>query len=531
MPEKLVTLFPDDAGLEIPAGLFGHMLENTGRCIYDGVWVGEDSAIPNDDGLRLDAIEAYRQLKVSNMRLGGAAGEYYHWREGIGPRAKRRRSRNIFWGGYDSNHFGTDEFLRFCDLIGAEPILQVNVATGSRREALEWMEYCNASPPSEFAALRAQNGHPEPYGVVYWQIGNENLILHAPEEYGREVRRFGTYMRQAELDAKLIVRGTWNLESDYNQRLLEYIGDNLYLIDLLSLHCYTYPPPLANAGEFDSYEVIAGAELVERQISRAAAAIDLYAAGKKHIGIIVDEYGTHHNETLFGNFPIREVPNGLEQPSFMRDAILAARVLHVFMRHADRVTMANLSTSFNVLHTVLKTEGSTLIRTPTYHALDMLKEHMSARSIRIKNEAGSFEFGAQSKVQAAPDPDLYTSGGVGAPDATATGTGERQALPILDVVASANADGQKVFVSIVNPNIDSPVAFRLAVRGASGYRISPGSASVLTAAGPLDQNDSAAPDRIRPSGVSVEERPDGWIIRCAPLSLTALTLVRGAKSG
>ncbi len=528
MPENLVTLFPDDVGLEIPAGLFGHMLEITGRCIYDGVWVGEDSTIPNDDGLRLDAIEAYSQLKVSNLRLGGAAGEYYHWQEGIGPRHQRRRSRNIFWGGYDSNHFGTDEFLRFCDLIGAEPILQVNVATGSRREALEWIEYCNASPPSEFAAMRARNGHPEPYGVEYWQIGNENLILHSPEEYGREVRRFGTYMRQAELDAKLIVRGTWNLESDYNQRLLEYIGDNLYLIDLLSLHCYTYPPPLANAGEFDTYEVIAGAELVERQVLRAAAAIDLYAAGKKHIGIIVDEYGTHHNETLFGNFPIREVPNRLEQPSFMRDAILAARVLHVFMRHADRVTMANLSSSFNVLHTALKTDGSTLIRTPTYHVLDMLKEHMSARSIRVKNEAGSFEFGAESGAHSAPDPDLYTSGDA---DTSADGPNASKVLPNVDVIASANADGSKIFVSIVNPNVDSAADFRLEVQDATGYSVSEGSASVLTAAGPLEQNDSSEPDRIRPSPVSVTETPDGWVVSCAPLSLTVLTLVRGADSG
>ena len=529
MPENLVTLIPDDVGLEIPAGLFGHMLEITGRCIYDGVWVGEDSPIPNDDGLRLDAIEAYRQLRVPNMRLGGAAGEYYHWREGIGPRDQRRRSRNIFWGGYDSNHFGTDEFLRFCDAIGAEPILQVNVATGSRREALEWMEYCNASPPSELAAARAVNGHPEPYGVEYWQIGNENLILHAPEEYGREVRRFGTYMRQAELDAKLIVRGTWNLESDYNQRLLEYIGDQHYLIDLLSLHCYTYPPPLANPGEFDTYEVMAGAELVERQILRAAAAIDLYAAGKKHIGIIIDEYGTHHHETLFGNFPIREVPNGLEQPSFMRDAILVARVLHVFMRHADRVTMANLSTSFNVLHAALRTEGSTLIRTPTYHVLDMLKQHMSARSIRIKNEAGYFEFGGESKTQSAPDPDLYTSGDAGTADADVAEPGEGKVLPNVDVVASATPGGKSVFVSIVNPNVDSAVDFRLAVQGTTDYRVSSDSTSVLKAAGPLEQNGSEEPDRISPSDVPVQTRPDGWTIRCAPLSLTVLTLVRDAE--
>ena len=529
MPENLVTLFPDDVGVEIPAGLFGHMLEITGRCVYDGVWVGEDSPIPNDDGLRLDTIEAYRQLKVSNMRLGGAAGEYYHWQDGIGPRDQRRRSRNIFWGGYDSNHFGTDEFLRFCAAIGAEPILQVNVATGSRREALDWMEYCNASPPSELARIRAQNGHPEPYGVEYWQIGNENLILHAPEEYGREVRRFGTYMRQAELDAKLIVRGTWNLESDYNQRLLEYIGDQHYLIDLLSLHCYTYPPPLANPGEFDTYEVMAGAELVEKQILRAAAALDLYAAGKKQIGIIVDEYGTHHNETLFGNFPIREVPNGLEQPSFQRDAILAARVLHVFMRHADRVAVANLSTSINVLHTALKTDGSTLIRTPTYHALDMLKEHMSARSIRIKNEAGYFEFGEDSSTHSAPDPDLYTSGDAGTADADDAGNGVRTVLPNLDVVASATPGGHKVLISIINPNVDSTVDFRLAVQGTSCYSIGAGSASVLKAAGPLEENDSEQPDRIRPSAVSVQERPDGWAISCAPLSLTVLTLMRDAE--
>ena len=204
----------------------------------------------------------------------------------------------------------------------------------------------------------------------------------------------------------------------------------------------------------------------------------------------MDEYGTHHNETLFGNFPIREVPNGLEQPSFQRDAILAARVLHVFMRHADRVAVANLSTSINVLHTALKTDGSTLIRTPTYHVLDMLKQHMSARSIRIKNEAGYFEFGGESKTQSAPDPDLYTSGDAGTADANLAEHGEGKALPNVDVVASGTPGEQKVFVSIINPNVDSTVDFRLAVQGTTCYSIGAGSASVLKAAGPLEENDS-----------------------------------------
>ena len=498
MVATLITLCVDDRGATIPAMLFGHNLEFLGRCIYDGVWVGEDSPVPNDDGLRLDTIEAYRQLRASSMRLGGSFGEYYHWRDGIGPRAKRRKSRNLFWGGYEANHFGTDEFLRWCAAVGAEPIMQVNVATGSRREALEWMEYCNASPPSELAEERRRNGHPRPYGVKYWQIGNENLVLHSPEEYAREVRRFGVYMRQAEPDARLVVRGTWDLRSDYNQRLLAVISNQLYLIDLLSIHCYTYPPPLSHGDDLAIYKVIAGAELVERQILRAAAAIDLYASGGKHIGIIVDEYGAHHHETSFG-FPIRELPNGMEQPSFLRDAILAARVLHVFMRRAARVSAANLSTSINVLHTALKTDGPLLIRTPTFHVLDMLKEHMNADAVRVHGDLGVFEV-AQD--------------------------GDARTLPNLDVVASATSDGQRIFVSIVNLRLDRTEDIRLRVRGDDDCKIGSATATVLTGPDPLDVNDSEKPDRINPRAVQLHKEGDELALSCAPFSLTVVKIVR-----
>lgn len=498
MSEHIINLVLDDRRGKIPAGIFGHIVEFIGRCIYDGIWVGEDSPIPNDDGLRLDTIEAFRQLRVPTLRLGGGYSEYYHWKDAIGPRAQRRKTRNLFWGGYESNHFGTDEFLRWCAAIGAEPILQVNVGTGSRQEALDWMEYCNASPPSEFAELRCRNGHPEPYGVKYWQIGNEIAILHSPEEYAREVKRFGTYMRHAELDAQLIVRGSWDLTSDWNQRVLTAISDKLYLVDLLSLHCYTCPPPLAAGGEFDTYAVLAGAELVEQQVLRAAAAIDLYARGRKHIGIIVDEYGTHHFETTF-DFPVRELPNGLEQPSFLRDALLAARVLHVFMRRADRVPMANLSTSINVLHTALKTDGPLLIRTPTYHVLDMLKGHMNADAIRVDSDAGVFEF---------------------------TQDGKTKSLPNLDVVASATPDGRQIVVSIVNPRLDRAAGIRLRVRGNADYKPESAAAAVLTGSDPLAENDFEQPDRIKPHAVELDARHDGWVLTCAPFSLTAITLAR-----
>lgn len=518
MVENLVTLCVDDRGATIPATLFGHNVEFIGRCIYDGVWVGEDSPVPNDDGLRLDTIEAYRQLRASTMRLGGTFGEYYHWRDGIGPRAQRRKSRNLFWGGYESNQFGTDEFLRWCAAIGAEPIIQVNVATGSRREALEWMEYCNASPLSELAEERRRNGHPEPYGVKYWQIGNENLILHSPEEYAREVRRFGVYMRQAEPDARLMVRGTWDLRSDFNQRLLAVISNQSYLIDLLSIHCYTYPPPLAPGDETAIYKVIAGAELVERQILRAAAAIDLYASGEKHIGIIVDEYGAHHHETTFG-FPIRELPNGMEQPSFLRDAILAARVLHVFMRQADRVSAANLSISINVLHAALKTDGSLLIRTPTFHVLDMLKEHMNADAVRVHGDLGVFEVAQEHKSDTLPK-----LGGFGVSEVAQDG--DAHTLPNLDIVASATSDGQGVFVSIVNLRLDRTENIRLRVRGDDDYKIGSATATVLTGSDPLDVNDSEKPDRIKPWAVLLHKEGEELVLSCAPFSLTGVKIVR-----
>lgn len=164
----------DEAISDIDPNIFGHFIEHLGRCIYPGIWVGRGSSIPNEDGLRLDVIRAFSSIGASIIRWpGGCFADTYHWMDGIGPIEYRPRRINIWWGGEETNEFGTDEFVKLCKLVGAEPYICVNVGSGSPEEALAWLEYCNYTVASKYAKLRVENGHPEPYRVKYWGIGNE----------------------------------------------------------------------------------------------------------------------------------------------------------------------------------------------------------------------------------------------------------------------------------------------------------------------------------------------------------------------
>ena len=174
MPTQLINIVACERPPTISPEIFGHFVEFLGSCINDGIWAGNDPSIPQDDGLRLDIIESLRQIGAPDFRWpGGTFADCYHWQDGIGPRTERPRRRNIFWGGDESNHFGTDEFIRWCQCIGAQPVLQTNLRSGSPQETLDWIEYCNGSTQSNVAQLRRQYGHDVPYEVKYWSIGNE----------------------------------------------------------------------------------------------------------------------------------------------------------------------------------------------------------------------------------------------------------------------------------------------------------------------------------------------------------------------
>lgn len=487
--EYTVKLNPAERRGTVAPGIFGHMVEMIGTTIYDGIWVGEDSSIPNDGGLRLDTIEAYRQLRAPAFRWpGGTIADTYRWKDGIGPRSQRPRILN-FWQEVEPNSFGTDEFLRWCAAIGAEPVIQTNIGMGDPSEILAWMEYVNGTHDTEYAELRRKNGHPEPYGVKYWTIGNETSYQWTPELYAIQVRRYGFYMRQYATDAKIIING--EPDSDWVDRLLQALSDRLELFDLISVQCYVKPARAAESQDADTYALLADVERCQEVIDLAARSIDRWIGDRKDIGIMLDEWGSWHKEIdPVSSFPVEISGKDWAQPDTTRDALMAARMLHGFMRRAKRLRLAHLTESINIIHNVLKTQGPKLVRTPTFHVFDLLKHHMNMEVVGMDATIGAFGF---------------------------VDDGRTRSLPDLDIVASANRDSSRFVVSIVNPHLSRQQIVRLNLEGAN--RLQP-EATVLTASGPLEINDFQAPHRIMPAVANVGGQDGDWTVSCPPFSLT-----------
>jgi alpha-N-arabinofuranosidase len=498
MSKQRINLVPCERRTTIAPEIFGHFVEFLGRCINDGIWSGEDADIQHEGGLRLDIIEALRRIGAPAFRWpGGTFADCYHWKDGIGPRDQRPRTRNIFWGGIESNHFGTDEFLRWCRLIGAEPVIQTNLGSGSPQETLDWMEYCNGTSDCDPAQLRRKHGHEAPHGVKYWSIGNETGWQYSPEEYAHEVRRFGFYMKQAQPDARLIACG--DNSPDWNSRLMAALGDRLEMVDLLSLHCYGHPGPASRNGPEDTYMLLAKSDNIDAALTRAIETVDGHTQGRKRIDIIVDEWGSwHHEVRVRPGFPVGDVPNDLQQPGTLRDALYAARVLHVLIRHADRVAMANLAQTVNTLHCLLKTQGASLVRTPTYHVFDMLKHHAGGHVMAVEGNTGAFEFEFD---------------------------GNAGLLPKLDIAASMTPDGTRMTLSIVNPHIDREEILRLNVKSPSDHLPWQATATILGACEPFATNDFLTPDRITPQVAKVDGQANDWTLTCAPFSLTTVVFL------
>ena len=388
----------DEIG-KISRNLYGHFFEHVGSLVYDGIWVGEDSSIPNDRGIRKDAIETLRRLKPPVARWpGGCFADAYHWRDGIGPRPQRPRRWNLWWEKIETNDFGTDEFIRYCRLVGAEPYLSLNLGTGTVQEALDWLEYCNFNKDTEITRLRAANGHPEPYNVRYWGVGNENWGcggLYDAQDYAREYLRYAVYLKHwlwpskgiSSVSIELVAGGGGS--PDWNQIVMEQLRDRLLLVDHLSIHRYLrlqpaqplptpqggLPPWSATQFTDDQYYLLVSrvAEL-ERNIQKALDVIDYYAGGRKKIGLIVDEWGTWHPEANF--------ESGLNQQNALRDAIIAGSGFNLFNSRCRDISMANIAQAFNVLQAVGLTKGPQMILTPTFYVHEMYLNHQDAQLVR-----------------------------------------------------------------------------------------------------------------------------------------------------
>lgn len=380
----VITLNPERSRGTIHKNIYGHFSEHLGRCIYQGVYVGENSAIPQVRGIRTDVVEALKKIHLPVLRWpGGCFADEYHWRDGIGPKESRKRMVNTNWGGVvEDNSFGTHEFLDLCEQVGCEPYFSANVGSGTVREMAEWIEYTNSDGDSSVVRERRANGREDAWGVKYWGIGNESWGCGGnmrAEYYADVYRRYQTFCRTYGKNKPFrIASGSSGLDYHWTEVLMREAAP---MMDGISVHYYTvcgdtweHKGSATDFTEEEYYKTLHKAAYIDEVISQHDAIMTRYDP-EKRVGLIVDEWGTWFDVEPGTN------PGFLYQQNTMRDALVAAISLNIFNRHCDRVTMANIAQLVNVLQSVILTEGEKMVLTPTWHVFDLYQAHQDAKEI------------------------------------------------------------------------------------------------------------------------------------------------------
>lgn len=378
-----ISLDVSKAKTKINKEIYGHFAEHLGNCIYDGFYVGENSSIPNTRGIRNDIIQALKDISIPVLRWpGGCFADTYHWKEGIGPKKDRPKMLNVHWGKVvEDNSFGTHEFMDLCELIGAEPYISANVGSGTVQEMQEWVEYLTSNENVPMANLRRQNGREKAWKVKYWGVGNESWGCGGemrPEFYSDLYRRFASFCFDYK-DNKLfkIASGANAFDYNWTEVLMKNIPN--WQMQGLSLHFYSVQnwSRKGSATEFDSnqwYSQMSFASSMEELVTKHSEIMDKSDKDKR-IGLMVDEWGTWWNVEKGTN------PSFLFQQSSLRDAMTAGMNLNIFNNHADRVRMANIAQTVNVLQSMILTKGEKIVLTPTYYVFKMYKVHQDANLI------------------------------------------------------------------------------------------------------------------------------------------------------
>ncbi|MFC1651488.1 alpha-N-arabinofuranosidase, partial [Candidatus Latescibacterota bacterium] len=357
----VVNVYQDQDGPVISRNIYGHFSEHLGRCIYEGYWVGEDSPIPNTRGIRNDVVAALKKIKCPVIRWpGGCFADEYHWMEGIGPRSERPEIVNTHWGGVtENNHFGTHEFFDLCELIGTEPFVCGNVGSGSVREMRDWVEYITFDGKSPMADLRRKNGRNEPWKMTYFAVGNENWGCGgnmSAKYYSDMYNHFQTYVRNyGENRISKIACGPSGGDVEWTEVLMRDSGRRM---SGLSIHNYVFLRGAnGSATEFEEpawYQALSGGFGHDELLNRHEAVMDQYDP-QKRVGIFFDEWGTWYNAEP------GSTPGFLYQQNSLRDAVFAGIVLNIFNNHADRVKMANIAQTVNVLQAMILTDGGDML--------------------------------------------------------------------------------------------------------------------------------------------------------------------------
>lgn len=461
-----VTIYADKPGPKIDRNIYGQFAEHLGHGIYEGIWVGEGSTIPNTRGYRNDVVAALKKLKVPVVRWpGGCFADEYHWREGIGPRDQRPVKVNTHWGAVEEpNSFGTHEFLDFAELIGADAYVSGNVGSGSPQEMAEWVEYITSDTQSTLAQLRRKNGRDKPWRLPYFGVGNETWGCGGnmrPEFSADLYRQFSTFIKAPYDNNPLKIASGANSDDYHWTEVL--MSQAAKYMDAYSVHYYTIPGVWKNKGPAIGFDENAWAATLKHAVhmdelvTKHSAIMDKYDPDKK-VHMYVDEWGTWYDPEAGRN------PGFLYQQNTLRDAHVAALSLNIFHRHAERVRMANIAQMVNVLQAMILTDKEKMVVTPTYHVFEMYIPFQGATSLPAEVKTSNYQRGE------------FT-------------------LPVVDVSAARDAAG-KIHVAFVNvdPNRAATVSAKIAGANARGL-----TGRILTAPAMDTHNTFDKPETIKPA--------------------------------
>jgi len=488
-----IVLETDSAKQIINRNIYGHFAEHLGRCIYGGFYVGDTSKIPNTNGVRNDIMGALKKLKIPNLRWpGGCFADTYHWKDGIGPKNKRPTIVNKWWGGVtEDNSFGTHDFLSMCELLDAEPYLSGNVGSGTVQELADWVQYVNFDGKSPMSDLRRTNGREKPWKVKFWGIGNEawgcggNMTA---EYYANEYRKYATFISDWENTGGLMRIASGASDADYHwtETLMKNIPLNM--LSGVALHHYStvewnHKGSATDFTEQQYFATMKSALWMDSLVINHTAIMDKYDPQKK-VALVVDEWGGWYNVEPGTN------PGFLYQQNTMRDAMITGVTLNIFNNHADRIRMANLAQTVNVLQAVVLTDKEKMILTPTYHVMEMYNVHHDATMIPVRVKTDNYVL-------------------------------NNNTLPAVSVSASKDKNGL-THISLVNidPNKNQEVTVN--INGASFKNVT---GRILTSAHIQDHNTFDDPEKIKPATFSgATLRGNALSVKMPPASVVVLEL-------
>ncbi len=491
--QNRITLNADMGRDTIHPHIYGHFAEHLGSCIYGGIYVGENTKIPNQNGIRLDLIQALKELKVPQLRWpGGCFADTYHWKDGIGDKKNRPAIKNVWWGGVtEDNSFGTHDFLNFCEAIGADPYLAGNVGSGTVQELADWVKYTNHDSGSPMTDLRKANGRDKPWKAKMWGVGNEVWGCGGnmkPEYYANIYRQYATFMTDWVNSDRLFRVASGANVADYHwtEVLLRDIPHNM--LEGVALHHYSFVEweKKGSATQFTEeqyFKTMKTALRMDELVTRHSTIMDKYDPTRK-IALVVDEWGGWYDVEPGTN------PGFLYQQNTMRDAMIAGATLNIFHQHAERVRAANIAQMVNVLQAVILTNEEKIIRTPTFHVMEMYNVHQGALNLPLDLQCEDYRHGDEK-------------------------------LPAISASASRDKAG-KIHISLVNIDPNNAKEVRLNLRGINPSAVN---GRILTSAKVQDFNSFEQPDKIKPvpfKGAALDNNE--LTIQLPPISVVVLEL-------